>query len=204
MDKLDHGGMAIVRWCAGSMLLLLIACQQKVEQDSADKAARQSPPSPRAAVTMTDWEMAENREQVPFCLPVPKGAKGEYVRDHKADLPRGSVAFNHKTRKSDTIEIRGLLRSDSSVKIADYFRNTYAGAEESGKIIEEKKLIETRGVFHARGYWSNRIYEQRFIEVTWLRKDDVVTYTAHFAVSELPVWQARLDVLLAHDSQCRD
>jgi hypothetical protein len=147
----------------------------------------------------SDSAWARNGEIVPFCLPIPKG---DYVRDDTAALPRGGLAYVHKSRKADTIEIQGLIRADPSVRIADYFRATYADAEESGKIIEEKKLFEAQGLFYARGYWSNKIHEQRFIEITWLRKDDVVRYTTLFALDSSQAWQRRLESLLKHNSQC--
>lgn len=172
--------------------LLMAACERPAPPV-------QSPPRP--PTTIVETELARNMEQVPYCLPIPKG---EYVRDHarEQELPRGSIAYEHKTRKADTIEIHGLLRSDTKTSVADYFRKSYVEGEEPGKAIEEKTLLEAQGVFYAKGYWSNKIHEERFIEITWLRKDDVVRYTANFPVSEWPAWQQRLEGLLKHNSRC--
>jgi hypothetical protein len=150
--------------------------------------------SPASGVTLDkNFELAANNEIVSFCLPIPKG---EYMRDYtrEQELPRASVALTHKTR--------GFVRSDAKVAIAEYFHNSYLEGEEPGKTIEEKKLFEAQGNFYAKGYWSNRIHEERFVEITWLRKTDTVRYTAHFAVSEWPAWQERLNVLLKHHSRC--
>ncbi len=183
---------------AGITLALLLASCDK-HQPPAPSA--QQPTAHLAPVNAldSDSEWARNREQVPFCLPIPKG---DYVRDNTAELPRGSLAYVHKTREADTIEIQGLIRADTSVSIADYFRATYADAEASGKIIEEKKLFEAQGLFYARGYWSNKINEQRFIEITWLRKDEAVRYTTLFALDSSEAWQRRLESLLKHSSRC--
>ena len=183
-----------------SLAALLAACDKPPvpPQPSAQRA-----PAPAAQNPALDnnSELAGNNEIVPFCVPIPKG---EYARDYarEQELPKASVAYAHKTRKSNTIEIRGFIRADTKVSIAEYFRNSYIDGEEPGKAIEEKKLFEAQGNFYAKGYWSNKIHEERFIEVTWLRKDDVVRYTAHFAVSEWPAWQQRLDALLKHNSRC--
>ena len=186
-----------LHWGGIALALLLASC---------DKSHRPSPsaqqpvarPSP-VNVLDSESEWVRNREQVPFCLPIPKG---EYARNDTAELPRGGLAYVHKSRKADTIEIQGLIRADTSVSIANYFRASYADAEESGKIIEEKKLFEAQGLFYARGYWSNKINEQRFIEITWLRKDEAVRYTAHFALARSEAWQRRLESLLKHSSRC--
>jgi hypothetical protein len=47
-----------------------------------------------------------------------------------------------------------------------------------------KKLFEAQGNFYAKGYWSSKIHEERFIEITWLRKDEMVRITANLAVAE--------------------
>ena len=110
------------------------------------------------------------------------------------------IAISHRSKVANrgvqALEVRGLLRSDSTVKIADYFRNTYAGAEESGKIIEEKKLIETRGVFRklqprdtiqmhiaARQWLSNELM------VPAQRKRIVITHHAPSRQSVAPQYQ---------------
>lgn len=183
-----------------TLALLLVSCDKPQPPTPPKPSAQRPAVHPAQAHTLdSDSEWARNREQVPFCLPIPKDA---YVRDDTTELPRGSLAYVHKSRKADTIEIQGLIRADTSVSIADYFRASYADAEESGKIIEEKKLFEAQGLFYARGYWSNKINEQRFIEITWLRKDEAVRYTAHFALDDHALWQRRLVALLKHDSRC--
>jgi hypothetical protein len=56
-----------------------------------------------------------------FCLPIPNGKN---VCDHmrEQELPRVRFAFEHKARKSDTIEIQGRLRSDTRSGIAEFAR----------------------------------------------------------------------------------
>lgn len=178
------------RLAATVTFLSLTACEQPTPSVT---------PQAHTFSVKVESEIARNLEQVAYCLPIPKG---EYVRDDATELPRGSLAYKHKTRKADTIEIRGLLRADTRVEIKDYFYRTYAGAEESGKIIEEKNLLKAQRVFYARGYWSNKIHKERFIEVTWVRRDDVVVYTANFPLAEANNWQSRLSGLLRHTSQC--
>lgn len=183
------------------LVLSLVSCDKSSPPIANVSVPPKATASPAQQVRPPDdtYDWARNIEMVPFCLPLPKG---EYVLDEKSELPRGSLAYLHKTRKADTIEVRGLMRSDPSVRIADYFRNSYAKAEESGEVIEEKKLLDAQGMFYVRGYMNNKIHEQRFIEITWLRKDEVVIYTAVFALSEVAAWQKRLDTLLQHNSRC--
>lgn len=185
---------------AVSMMLMTVALVLSACERAPDLPATPHARSYTAKDLPPETELVRNMEQVPYCLPIPKG---EYARDDNADLPRGTLAFVHKVRKDDSITISGLHRTDPTVKIADHFRNSYARAEESGKIIEKKELHEARGLYFATGYWSNKIYEQRFVEITWLRKDDVVVYTATHGLSEKALWSAQLANLLRYDSTCK-
>jgi hypothetical protein len=102
-----------------------------------------SPSAPAQNIGLEkNFEIAGNNEIVPFCLPIPRLG---YMRDHtrEQDLPRGSIAFEHKVRKADSIEIQGLLRSDTETGIAEYCRKSYAEGEEPGKAIEQGAMNTT-------------------------------------------------------------
>lgn len=188
-----------MKYCVVVACMMLLVMLAACERAPAPAPKKPTALNKQVVSQSNDLDWVRNIEMVPFCLPIPKA---EYVLDEKSELPRGSRAYVHKTRGEDFIQVRGMMRSDPSVSIADYYRNSYAKAEESGQIIEEKKLLDAQGVFYAKFSMNNLMYKQRFIEVTWLRKDEVVTYTAGFAINEAPAWQKHLHILLEHNSRC--
>ena len=111
---------------------------------------------------------------------------------------------NHDAKKENEIRLQGLSRSDESVSLAEYFANSYETAEEEGKVVLEKGVVEKNNCFFAKGYWSNKIYESRFIEVTWLRKSDVVVFEASFDIADTTKWNERLKRLLESDSKFKE
>lgn len=122
-------------WVSLSLTAVFAACDKPPAPPQ--PAVQSSPSAPAQDISLEkNFEIAGNNEIVPFCLPIPRG---KYVRyqTHEQDLPRGSIAFAHKARTAQTIEILGLLRSDTKTGIAEHCRQSYADGEERGKAIEE-------------------------------------------------------------------
>lgn len=78
-----------------------------------------------------------NNEQVSFCVPIPVKEYNETSSGQRAK----KLFINKKNKKYQLI-LQGLFRSDTTVSIENYFANSYATAEEEGKIIEKKAIAE--------------------------------------------------------------
>lgn len=140
-----------------------------------------------------------NIEIIDYCFLFP-------FKDYKETFPESNEkawhTFIHKTKKGNEIYLKGLLRSDTSISIEDYFANTYESSEELGEVILEKAILNNRQCFYAKGYMSNLIYDYRFVEVYWLRKDDVVIFEAQYDIKDTVLWDERLQLLLKQSSFC--
>lgn len=188
-----------------TLLLLLASCSNTSQppagkQDSpATNTAtnNQTNDSAKTDPAANDMEEYCNVEQVDYCVPLPLS---EFVSNDSASDMRAKHVFDNKKDKKYELSIQGLLRSDVSVPLETYFANTYETAEEEGKIIGQKAVQKTNSCFYAKGYWSN-FPETKFIEVTWLRKDDVVVLYASFDAGDSARWNNRLQTWLAVDSQ---
>jgi hypothetical protein len=145
----------------------------------------------------TGFSWVKNIEMIMFCVPAPIS---EYKKVNAGE--KAKHRFINIKNKNYEMEIAGLLRADTTVFIDDYFEQTYATAEEEGKIIEEKKLIKTNNCFYAKGYMNNLCYKERFIEITWLRKDDVVKFTVNYSVKDNALWNKRLKTISSYSSVC--
>ncbi len=150
-------------------------------------------------VFASDLEAFRNMEIVEYCVLLPIK---EYV-EKTGENEKAAHAFAHKTKMSNEISIHGLLRANTEVSIENYFAGSLEDAELEGKVIEEKALIKTNNCFYAKGYWANSIYESRFIEVCWLRSDDVVKYYSFFDIADTTLWNNRLKEILNSGSMCK-
>lgn len=188
--------------------LLLAACsgEPKPKADSVKKEAPQNDTVRDSSAQQVsnptgDMELFSNIEMVDFSVPVP-------LKEFKQNFDRSDVkakfVFEHLQKKDNEIVVQGLLRDDESVSLADYSKNSLAGAEEEGKIIQQQGIVESTGCFYAKGYWNNKIYESRFIEVTWLRKSDVVKMEANFDIADTALWNIRLAQILKSDSKFKE
>lgn len=183
-------------------VIALTACTTETEQDKAKKTDDMDS-VPEAVVSVqegTPGAVFTNMEQVEYCLPLPLEGYSELFSD---DNPRGKHVFVSKKDSNVTITVQGMFRSNPEVEAEKYFENTYSGAEEEGKIIQEKQLLKKKNCFYAKGYWSNFIYERRFIEITWLRKDEVVTLSSEFSVRDTVFWNETLKSLLNSGADCK-
>jgi hypothetical protein len=145
------------------------------------------------------WREFRNIEMMEYCLSLPLEG---YVRDDKKSDVKGKYVFVHRDRKKGDITLWGLDNAYSKAPLEVYVKRYYAKAEEQGQVIEERKLDAAARRFHAWGYWSNRIYESRFLEIVWLREQEVVKFYATFPVADVNIWKARLPQLLKQSSLC--
>ena len=192
----------------GVTLLLLVSCAgdsksgaDTLQKDSIKKDSLRDTTVSDKSVSANDMELFSNIEIVDFSVPVP-------LKEYKLNYDRSDVKakfiFEHIEKKENEIRLQGLSRSDESVSLAEYFANSYETAEEEGKVVLEKGVVEKNNCFFAKGYWSNKIYESRFIEVTWLRKSDVVVFEASFDIADTTKWNERLKRLLESDSKFKE
>jgi hypothetical protein len=141
----------------------------------------------------------KNMEQIEFCIPFPTA---EY--HHPIKEERAKFLFSNKADTSYTATIQGLFRSNDTVSITTYFRNSYTPAdEETGKVMVKKGLYKKTNCFYYLGYWSNAFYDSRFLEITWLRKEDVVHMVIYFPLKDLDRWMKRLKIITGYTSICK-
>ncbi|MDP2387863.1 MAG: hypothetical protein Q8M29_15930 [Bacteroidota bacterium] len=146
-------------------------------------------------------EMFSNIEQIDYCVPIPLS---EYVRDTKNDYERAKFVFVNKKNDQLELVLQGMFRSDPKVSIEEYFKNSYPPEdEEGGKNIETKEIVKSTGCFYAKGFWSNFALDQKFIEVTWLRKDDLVKLYVSYDIQDTTIWNNRLKKITETDSYCK-
>jgi hypothetical protein len=138
-----------------------------------------------------------NNEQVSFCVPIPAKEYTETTSDQRAK----KVFANKKNTKYQLV-LQGLFRSDTSISIENYAANTYAAAQAEGKIIEQKGLIKNNNCFYLSGYRNNKYSGSRFIEITWLRKEDLVKLQVNFPVADTAIWNKRLQTICTFTSIC--
>jgi hypothetical protein len=143
-------------------------------------------------------EMFSNIEQVDYSVPIPLS---EYKQDFKNDYERGHFVFLNKKNKKFEMEVIGMIRSETKTPIEEYFKNTFpVEDEEQGKVVESKTIVAKTNCFYAKGYWSNFIWESRFLEVYWLRPDDVVKVSVLYDVNDTTIWNQRLQQMIQMDS----
>jgi hypothetical protein len=138
-----------------------------------------------------------NMEFVQFCLPLPMK---EYTL--KRSTTKAKHEFTAKSNKKYSLLVQGLMRSDESVSLEKYYAESTQGAEESGKIIQAKELLAKNMCFVLQGYWSNQIYDSRFLEIVWLRKEEIVRFEVVYPLKDSTLWRNRRGILKQHSSQC--
>ena len=140
----------------------------------------------------------QNIEQIDYCIPIPLK---EYTETK--NVQRAKHIFENKLNKKYKLIVQGMFREHPQTTLTEYFNHSYTSKDdEDGKIVIQKELFEKNSCFYAFGYWSNKFYESRFLEVTWLRKEDVVTLTVTYPIKDTALWDKRLKILLRHNSQC--
>lgn len=140
----------------------------------------------------------QNMEQIEYCVPIPTD---EYLPDHSLQT-RGQFLFLKPNDSIASIQLAGLFRTDPSVSVEAYMAHTYSGEEESeGTLVSGKYLIDARSMFWAEGTWAN-LTGYRFLEITWLRTDEVILLSAVYPETDQEMWEKRRKIILSYDSFC--
>lgn len=144
------------------------------------------------------WVAFKNMEQVEYCLSLPLEG---YKEDFKQNDVRGKHVFTHKTKKDNEITVQGMFRTETNTT-EEYYNKYYEVAETEGIAIEARRLDKAGNRFYVRGYWSNDYYKARFIEVFWLRKDELVKLSASFPVKDTTAWYKQINRLIRQTPNC--
>ncbi len=161
-------------------------------QESVKTEAPVAPPS------KSGMAVYQNMEIVEYCVLIPD----EYEENTEASEKAGHV-FIHSVKENNELEVKGLLRANTEVSVEEYMAGSLEDAALEGKVIQKKELSNEKSVFYIKGYWNNTIQESRFIEVCWLRRDDVVKYYVSFDIADTTLWNERLKEMLAFGSSCK-
>ena len=181
----------------------MIACQSRKpkqeHQQIIDSSKAEQPIT--ANKLLSEFEMFCNHEQIEYCVPIPLN---QYTEDTKSEYERAQHVFQNKADKKYDITVQGLFREDMNASLEYYFKNTYTTEdEEHGKIIQDKHIVKATNCFYVKGYYSNFELDSRFIEITWLRKDDVVKYVATYPIKDTTIWNKYLESIISYDSNVR-
>lgn len=140
----------------------------------------------------------QNIEQIEYCVPVPLKDYTETKNDQRA-----KHIFENKLNRKYKLIVQGMFRENTQIGLTEYFNYSYTSKDdEDGKIIIKKELFEKNNCFYAFGYWSNMFYQSRFLEVTWLRNDDVIKLTVTYPLKDTALWDKRMNIMVRHNSQC--
>ncbi|MEQ1772738.1 MAG: hypothetical protein ABL891_03040 [Burkholderiales bacterium] len=153
-----------------------------------------------AASAAEKWTPFRNIEFWEYCLSLPLNG---YTQNYKKSDVKAKHVFTHRTKKNTDITVWGLDNAQSKASPEAYFKRYYANAEETGLIIEDRKLDAKARRFYGWGYWSNAFYETRFLEIVWLRDSEVIKFHAAFPVADADLWKSRLPELLKQTTVCK-
>jgi len=147
-------------------------------------------------------ELFTNMEWVSYCLPLPLD---EYPESFDEESEKGKHVFVQKGNKKSEIVVTGMMRSDETVLLDDYFKNSYTEEDEGqGKIITSKSIMPGKNGFYAKGYWNNLIYDERFFEIVWFRKQEVVKLEVNYALQDSTKWNTWFESMLESKSECAE
>jgi hypothetical protein len=136
----------------------------------------------------------QNIEQISYTIFLPTTF---YKHNHDSCVVRAQHYFYSESDPYNYFEVKGYFRENETIGIKEYFSNTYTiEDEESGKIIENKKLIPEDSVFFATGYWTN-FPDRKFLEITWFGKESVLQlYVNDYLANHQPYWENKIEFLL--------
>ncbi len=130
----------------------------------------------------------KNIEQIEYCVLLP-------INEYKEtfDTERAQHSFVNKKNKDLGIELRGYYSVDKQMPLNTLCNLKYTNKdEEQGKIIKTKHISEADHCYYVIGYYNNFIYKYEFIEITWVRNDEVVVLEIHYDLKDKALWQDRL------------
>lgn len=136
--------------------------------------------------------MFNNIEQTVYCVPLPLNEIKELPANQRA-----SHSFVHKKNKNYTITISGYYVSDEKITLDSlYKKQNSAELEEEGKIITQNRLFKSKDCFYSIGYYNNFLGKMEFLEITWLRGDELIKLEINYPVKEKEIWKNRLKVII--------
>lgn len=193
------------------MGFVFISCGEKKKDNSKEEAVeeKKSDSIPeKTEMQIPDsiplgLEMFTNMEMVPFCIALP--LKG-YTLDEKQSDEKAKFIFTKNSNPKYYIQVQGLIRSDETVSLEEYFKNSTSEeeTEAQGKILEQKVLDKDRNCIWLTGYWSN-FPEQKFVELVFLRKEDVVTmYWSYDSETESSDYFIFTQVMMRYGTECKE
>jgi hypothetical protein len=135
-------------------------------------------------------QIFKNIEQIVYCVPLP-------LKEFKelSGSERASHSFVHKKNKKVTIDVRGFYTD--SITLEEYYDKSYTEKdEEEGKVITQKEILKNKKCFYAIGYYNNFINQYEFIEVTWVRNDEITKLELMYVVKDKRLWYDRLKIII--------
>jgi hypothetical protein len=147
--------------------------------------------------------MFTNMEQIPFCIPLPLD---RYSLNEELSDERAKFVFTKNDNPKCYMEVQGMFRSNENISLEDYFNNSISEeeTEAQGKILDQKVLDKDRNCFWVTGYWSN-FPEQKFIELVFLRKEDLVTiYWSYDIETEGSDHMKFTEEMMRYGTECKE
>jgi hypothetical protein len=215
----------MLKYLTGFLAIAMLACNGKNEKASipdaphtqGDSNAGRTSNTPDSGVSkpvqangnnahknttapVTDMQRFCNNEWVAYCFDLPLK---EYKKDDEAPDIKAKHVFKHKTKKENDITVQGIIRSNTETPLENYYAGYYDEERDAGKVVETRALFMDKKCFYLQGYWNNMIAKYRYIEVVWVRPEEVVTYTANFNVADTSLWNGRLKKLLEGDIELK-
>lgn len=142
-------------------------------------------------------QLFKNIEQIEYCVLLPLN---EYVE--KRAVERTKHSFVNKKNNALVINLKGYYSDDKSITLEKLCALKYTAAdEEHGKIIKTKVISNINHCFYAIGYYNNLIYKYEFIEITWVRNDEITVLELNYRLKDQALWQKRLKTIIKN-SEC--
>jgi len=142
-------------------------------------------------------QLFKNIEQIEYCVLLPLN---EYVE--KRAVERANHSFVNKKNNALVINLKGYYSDDKSITLEKLCALKYTAEDEKhGKIIKTKVISNINHCFYAIGYYNNLIYKYEFIEITWVRNDEITVLELNYRLKDQALWQKRLKTIIKN-SEC--
>ena len=137
-------------------------------------------------------QLFKNIEQIEYCVLLPLN---EYVE--RRAVERAKHSFVNKKNKALVINLKGYYSDDKSISLEKLCALKYTVEdEEHGKIIKTKVISNTNHCFYVIGYFNNLIYQYEFMEITWVRNDEIVVLELNYRLKDKALWLSRLNTII--------
>ena len=93
--------------------------------------------------------------------------------------------------------IQNKLKEIGKIEILNVeYQNDYKAS------LQTIELLKNNNCFYATGYWTNFIYEFRFTEIYWLRRDEMVKLYSTYNINDTTIWNSRREQIIKANSWC--